>query len=229
MKDNNKILRTAYISLAVQIIIGLIGIHGILIPLSKKDGILTDILILETIVQFIELSFYIWLTIQLSKLKYEVTFTRYFDWFISTPIMLLTTVFFMKYLTFEGTNKIISIKSIIKKDFVSLLKIVIANFFMLLFGFLGERKYIKRIYGFLFGFIAFFYTFYIIYNEFVGEFFINKILFYFIFFVWGLYGVAYLFNYVNKNTCYNFLDIFSKNFYGLFIYFIILLKADYFL
>ena len=57
MKDNNKILKTAYVSLFVQIIIGLIGIHGILIPLSEKDNILTNILILETIVQFIELSF----------------------------------------------------------------------------------------------------------------------------------------------------------------------------
>ena len=94
----NEILKSAYISLAVQLIIGLIGIHGILIPLNKKDGILTNIMILETIVQFIELTFYIWLTMQLSKLTYDVTYTRYFDWFLSTPIMLLTTIFFMEYL-----------------------------------------------------------------------------------------------------------------------------------
>lgn len=228
MKDNNKILKTAYVSLFVQIIIGLIGIHGILIPLAEKDNILTNILILETIVQFIELSFYIWLTIQLSKLTYEVTFTRYFDWFISTPIMLLTTIFFLEYLTFQNTEKIITIPKIIKTDYINLIKIVVSNFFMLLFGFLGERKFISRLAGFTFGTIAFLYSFYLIYTEYVGENFINNSLFFFMFFVWALYGVAYLFDYVTKNTAYNFLDIFSKNFYGLFIYLIILYKANYF-
>jgi len=32
-----------------------------------------------------------------------------------------------------------------------------------------------------------------------------------------MYGIAALFKNVIKNTMYNILDIFSKNFYGLFI------------
>ena len=165
---------------------------------------------------------------QLSKLTYEVTYTRYFDWFISTPIMLLTTVFFMEYLTYEKLGQTIKIKEIIEKDYVEIIKIVIANFFMLLFGFLGERKYITRVNGFILGTIAFLYSFYVIYNEFVGENTINNILFFIMFIIWSLYGVAYLFPYVTKNTMYNILDIFSKNFYGLFIYYVILQKSNYF-
>ena len=56
----NEILKSAYISLAVQVIIGLIGIHGILIPLNEKNNVLTNIMILETIVQFIELFFIVY-------------------------------------------------------------------------------------------------------------------------------------------------------------------------
>jgi len=227
-ESQQEILKSAYISLAVQIIIGIIGIHGIFIPLREEDKILTNIMILETIVQFIELCFYIWITMQLSKLTYEVTYTRYFDWFISTPIMLLTTIFFMEYLTYEKLGQTIKIKEIIEKDYVEIIKIVIANFFMLLFGFLGERKYITRVNGFILGTIAFLYSFYIIYNEFVGENTINNILFFIMFIIWSLYGVAYLFPYVTKNTMYNILDIFSKNFYGLFIYYVILQKSNYF-
>ena len=89
--NNNNILRSAYISLFIQFIIGLVSIHGILVPLSSKDGILNDIMMMELVVQFIEFSFYVWLVIQLSRMSFEVTYTRYFDWFISTPIMLLTT------------------------------------------------------------------------------------------------------------------------------------------
>ena len=81
--NNNNILRSAYISLFIQFIIGLVSIHGILVPLSSKDGILNDIMMMELVVQFIEFSFYVWLVIQLSRMSFEVTYTRYFDWFIS--------------------------------------------------------------------------------------------------------------------------------------------------
>jgi len=228
ISDQSKILKSAYISLVVQFIIGLIGIYGILIPLNKKDGILTNIIILETIVQFIELIFYIWLTMKLSKLTYDVTYTRYFDWFLSTPIMLLTTVFFMEYLTYSNTSKIIKIKNILNTDFYKIIKISIANFCMLLGGFLGEIKVISRTNGFIFGTIAFLYSFYLIYERFVGNELINNILFFTMFIIWALYGIAYLFPYIPKNTMYNILDIFSKNFYGLFICFIILQKSNYF-
>ena len=182
---------------------------------------------METTVQIIEFIFYIWLIFQLSRLSYDVTYTRYFDWFISTPIVLLSTIFFMTYLNNINSKTIITLSSIINKKFYSIIKIVVSNFFMLLSGFLAEVKKISRSNGFILGTIALFYTFYIIYTEFVGDNLINLYLFSFMLFVWFIYGIAFLFPYVKKNTFYNFLDIFSKNFYGLFIFYIILKTANY--
>jgi len=223
MKDST-ILQSAYISIVIQFIIGFIGIHGVFVPLLPKDAILNDIMLLEVIVQFIELTFYIWLIYYLSQMSFEVTYTRYFDWFISTPLMLLTTVFLMEYINVEKYGKIITIIDILQKDFLPLLNIIAGNFIMLLFGFLAEIRYLPRILGFVLGTIGFLYSFYTIYIEFVGIEYWNNVLFYFMFIIWGLYGVAFLFPYVIKNVSYNYLDIFSKNFYGLFLYYIILTK-----
>ena len=81
MEVNNNLLQSAKISLAMQLVIGIVGIHGIFIALPEKDKILTDIMILETTVQFIEMMFYIWLVFYLSRLNFDVTYVRYFDWF----------------------------------------------------------------------------------------------------------------------------------------------------
>ena len=40
--------------------------------------------------------------------------------------------------------------------------------------------------------------------------------------IWSLYGVAAVLPTIPKNLSYNVLDIISKNFYGLFIYYKIL-------
>jgi len=214
-------LQSAKISLAMQLVIGIVGIHGIFIALPEKDNILTDIMILETIVQFIEMMFYIWLVFYLSRLNFDVTYVRYFDWFLSTPIMLISTTFFMRYLASKPLNQTMTIKNIMKTNWVELLKIGVSNVFMLLFGFLAEINIVTRTNGFIFGTIAFLYTFYVIYSEFVDNNNTNKILFYTMFTIWALYGVAYMFPYITKNTMYNYLDVLSKNFYGLFIYYFI--------
>ena len=221
MEANNNLLQSAKISLAMQLVIGIVGIHGIFISLPEKDKILTDIMILETVVQFIEMMFYIWLVFYLSRLNFDVTYVRYFDWFLSTPIMLISTTFFMRYLASKPLNQTMTIKNIMKTNWVELLKIGVSNVFMLLFGFLAEINIITRTNGLIFGTLAFLYTFYVIYSEFVDNNNTNKILFYTMFTIWALYGVAYMFPYITKNTMYNYLDVLSKNFYGLFIYYFI--------
>jgi bacteriorhodopsin len=45
------------------------------------------------------------------------------------------------------------------------------------------------------------------------------------FIFWSLYGVAAVFDFENKNTSYNILDIFAKNFFGMFLYWLIKSKA----
>jgi bacteriorhodopsin len=46
------------------------------------------------------------------------------------------------------------------------------------------------------------------------------------FIVWSLYGVAAILPFFIKNISYNILDIFAKNFFGLFLYGIILWKRQ---
>jgi len=89
---------TAYISIFVQIITAIISVYGLFIPLNFKDIILREILILELIVQIIEFIFYIWLIITLQSINEDITYVRYFDWVLTTPVMLLTTVYFFEYM-----------------------------------------------------------------------------------------------------------------------------------
>ena len=67
----NDILLSAYISLIIQFITGVISLYGIFIPLPFKDRILREILILETIVQVIEFIFYVWLVVSFYKINYD--------------------------------------------------------------------------------------------------------------------------------------------------------------
>jgi hypothetical protein len=69
----------------------------------------------------------------------------------------------------------------------------------------------------LFGFAAFVISFYEIYRSFVGDILINQFLYWIMFSLLSLYGVAATFSPLNKNFSYNILDIFSKNFYGIFL------------
>ena len=97
---------------------------------------------------------------------------------------------------------------------------------MLLFGFLGEMNILNRYLSLSLGTLFFLLSFNIIYQYYGKLNDDNKDLFYFIFIVWALYGVSYLFNYQYRNASYNILDIFSKNFYGLYIFYKILKKKN---
>ena len=96
MIGNITVKNTIWFSLLVQIITGIVSLHGLFITLPEKDRVLTDILGLETIVQFIELMFYIWISYAVININ-SMTPRRYIDWVITTPTMLLSTIIFMKY------------------------------------------------------------------------------------------------------------------------------------
>lgn len=211
------ILQTAYISIIVQIITALIGFYGISFQLAEKHIILRELLIMETVVQVIELIYYTWLATNFTTLKYDVTFTRYFDWVLSTPIMLVSTVLYMKYRNTSDSENIRLIPLFMENS-SSIWHILSANWGMLLFGFLGERNVLSRMTAFWGGTAVFLWSFYLIYTNFVGTDTVNSMLFWFMFIFWGMYGVAFCFSYATKNSMYNILDIFSKNFYGLFLF-----------
>jgi H+/gluconate symporter-like permease len=243
MKQDKLILSTAKISYVVQIIAGIIGIYGIFIQLPAEHLLLREILVMETIVQFIELIYYTWLINQFKNIHYNVTTTRYFDWAISTPIMILSTILFMIYKNKKETfdqkdisrekndtqNKAakpepeteksiqLSFVPIVQENSDPILKTILSNQLMLLFGYLGENGVISRLQGFIWGSFFFMITFAIIYVKFVGTASTNHWLFWFMLIAWSLYGVAYCLQYKTKNIMYNFLDIFSKNFYGFFL------------
>lgn len=217
---------TIWISLIVQLITGIIPIHSIFIKINEKDNILKDILILETLVQFIEMLFYVWIAFAVLNVKKMAT-RRYIDWVITTPVMLLTTIMFMKYLEKKEQNKLeqepVKTKEFLFDNRENIYKIVALNFFMLLFGYLGEQNIISKYISIPIGFLFFFKTFEIIYTNYAISSKLGGQIFYFLLVVWGLYGLAAMLTPNIKNMSYNILDLISKNFYGLFIYYQILL------
>lgn len=197
------------ISLVIQVIIFILSLYTIQYNLSPKHQIVNKILMVENVVQMIEIVFYSWLLFSTIKPQGEITWVRYFDWVFTTPAMLFSLVCFMVYV--ENPDQIVSLEGIWEKNAQSLLIIFIANFLMLLFGFLGELKIGNKNLNIGLGFIAFFVSFWTIMKDFMGTHWINKALFYFTFVLWLLYGVAALMSYNSKNIFYNILDVFSKN------------------
>ena len=89
--------KSADISLKVQIIAGILTFLGSNVKVSKEHQVLSQLLTLETIVQVIEIVFYIWITRSMMSAE-KVTPRRYIDWAITTPTMLFTTVVYLEYI-----------------------------------------------------------------------------------------------------------------------------------
>lgn len=221
------IYNSAYYSLLVQFIIGIICFLGTFIKLEAHDYILYELLLLETVVQMIQFSFYLWLVLNFSSIKTDISIVRYYDWFFTTPIMLGGLISFMVYIYTKNNGFLteeLSLLSIYNGNTNIINKILASNALMLLVGYLGELNIISKASGFLLGMLFLFYVFYYIYVVFVQQQPINQFLFWFNFIVWSGYGIGYLLSHRNKNTMYNILDVFSKNINALFILFFILWK-----
>ena len=220
LETNTLVSKTIYFSLVVQIITTIVSFGGLFVKIKDNDYVLKEILLLEGVVQIIESCFYIWVIFAIHNLK-SVTPRRYIDWVFSTPIMLTSTIVFMKYQELKDKNLDTSFKMIdfLKDNKSNIFKIFIYNGLMLLCGFLGEAGVIDKRIGITLGFIFFYLSFDLIYKEYANKSILGKKLFTFLLVVWGLYGVAAMTDIKTKNISYNILDIISKNFYGLFIYY----------
>jgi bacteriorhodopsin len=211
------------ISLAIQFIIGIIDYLAINIEISSKDELLKDLLKVELFVQVIEFIFYIWLFVYLHKVSRNITPFRYLDWAITTPLMLITLSAFLKH---DGTTSS-RLSSFLLDNKDSIIKIVLLNATMLIFGLIGEFGYLNPYVSTGLGFIPFALNFKYIKDTFLAsseDTFKNAVFFWFVFF-WSLYGVFALTSYTIKNTGYNILDIFAKNFFGLFLAYILWSKS----
>jgi len=219
------------LSIFIQIVTGLISMRGIFTPLGEKHLIIRDILILETFVQIVELFFYFYFLRSIASTGLsQMASIRYFDWIITTPTMLLTTIIYFKYLEYlekdkkeklvstTGSHDRLTFWNFIKENKQNIILIFVFNFLMLLFGYLGEIQIISMGISLFFGFIFFGYTFYLIYIHYAINSKQSQKLFYFILFIWGLYGIAAIQNVQNKNNMFNILDIFAKNFFGIYLY-----------
>lgn len=221
-----EILQFATISsVIVQFITGILGTYGLTLPLAGKDIILKQVLGLEMLVQGIEFIFYLSFLATPSILT--LTRSRYHDWFLSTPIMLFTTALYFFYINFiENGSEITDIRAFIQTNLKPILLFIFFNFLMLLFGYLGEFGLLDKMTAFWLGTFALIASFGTIYINFAQHSVKTQRLFTIMFVIWSLYGIAFLLNPIYKNIGYTILDLFAKNFFGLFLTYIISQKSE---
>jgi hypothetical protein len=203
------------------------NVISLVVPVQSKDAVVFSVLLIETVVEFIQLGFYSWFRNSIISSPLTVTPLRYYDWVITTPLMLFTTIVFFKYnsQTEEELEKEpLSLSSFLQKYSSETLLILGFNLVMLLAGYFAELNVVSLFTSTVLGFLAFGGTFYTMWDVFVKDVPQNFILYGLMTFIWGLYGIAALFGPVWKNISYNILDIFSKNFYGVFLSIYIILR-----
>jgi bacteriorhodopsin len=209
---------SAYISLIIQLLVGVVDLWGISIDIPNDKNIFKDLLKLELVVQVVEFAFYLWMVLNITTVK-NITPYRYLDWFITTPTMLLTLMIFLSK-DKETYNGIVQFISDNKDDVI---KVGLSNVLMLVFGLLGEYQYINNTLAVGLGFIPFVYYYKKIYDKNITEESTSqqKGFFWFFFIVWSVYGLAALLPYIPKNVLFNILDLFSKNLIGVILVYII--------
>ena len=203
---------SAYFSLIIQFIVGLINIYGLNLEIPPDKQIFKDILKLEFGVQLVEFIFYSWMISNFNTIT-NITPFRYVDWIFTTPTMLITLMSFL------DSKKNTDLKEYISKNKSFVIEIVILNVVMILFGLAGELGYIDYNTSIITGFIPFIYYFKLIYDKYINSEITKdkKILYWFFFFIWSLYGIVAFLPYEEKNTSYNILDLFSKNLFSVFL------------
>ena len=209
-------------SVIIQIITGIIEIGSIFIKVPTQVLFLKQMMMLEIAVQFIEGFFYSYWLINFKGIP-NITPQRYFDWMITTPTMLVNLIFYLIYL--KNKDDTLDFVTLFKKEFNTIIIILLLNWAMLLFGYLGETFVIPILTGVVLGFIPFLIYYYIIYKKYAllsTDMGLN--MFYYFFIFWSLYGIAAVLPYKLKNMWYNILDLFSKNFFGLFLAYLLFMN-----
>ena len=213
---------TLVISIIIQIITGIIEVGAFFVKVPTMYSLIKQLLTLELIVQFCEGMFYFWLVYNYAKVL-NITPKRYIDWVITTPTMLITLMIYLIYLNKMVENKIndLDFFTLLKENSNIFIPVVLLNWLMLFFGYLGEMRIIPILLGVFLGFIPFLIYYYIIYVNYVTKNTNGYLLFWYFFFFWSLYGVVSMLPYYAKNAFYNILDLFAKNFFGIFLSYLI--------
>jgi hypothetical protein len=223
--NKNIFYNSLIVSIAIQAITGLIDFIALLVNIPLEYNIIKQLLLMEFIVQVIEGTFYIWLLYNFNNVV-NATPNRYFDWAITTPTMLIQLIFYLIYLDNKnkGTTGQLEFFKLFDENLITIIQVLLLNWLMLLFGYLGEINVIPMLLGTILGFIPFLIYYYIIYINYATLSETGWKIFFYFFFFWSLYGVASAMPYYIKNTVYNILDLFSKNFFGIFLSYIVLFQ-----
>lgn len=204
------VFRTAVLSLGAQVLIGLVTLSSLFIPMSDADRMdLVPIVTLESISQAIEFLYY---AVSVCYFRSISTKTRYLDWVFSTPVMLVSTALFFYH------RQGLPYADLFMGDSWTFYGCLGFNWLMLAFGYLAEANIIPRWAGLSLGGASFVASFTLLAMTIMSNDLMSIVLFFAIYFVWALYGVAAAFGEVPKNISYNALDVVSKNFYGIFLF-----------
>lgn len=213
----NIIHSSGWVSLCVQTVATMIDSYALSIKIPSSLAFVKQLLWIEYIVNLIEGSFYVWMVLHFHKIK-NITAWRYYDWAITTPIMLVTYSMYM----LNKKDAQSDLYTAVHENRIVLGTIVLLNWTMLFFGYLSEIGNIDARLSTPLGFIPFFVMFYLIYEHYAKYTSLGVNTFYYFIIVWGLYGVAALLSYTAKNVMYNLLDLFSKNFFALYLAYVLL-------
>ena len=217
-----------HLSFYVQIITLIFGLLIVfLTTVSSSNRLIREALILENGVQIIEGSFYVWFIYFYTKNvdKEDIAKYRYYDWVFSTPLMIISTVAYFHYnntrLYGSSANAASSLYNFIKTDIQKISELLFYNLNMLFLGYLQELKLVSLAISTIFGFLFLGLLFLKMFVYYVKNNSANYLIFYLMLFIWSFYGVAALYKNKIKNASYNILDVFSKNFFGLFLAYLV--------
>lgn len=208
MHDETLVQRTARLSLAIQFVAGALSLAAFASPVKYDDPVVMDvviILLIESIAQVIEFAYYL-----VAVLRYQgriATWTRYIDWFLSTPVMLASTAMFFVHRDGGRIRRAVQWPSL----YISLA----FNALMLAIGLAVELGVLPRVGGVAAGSFALVASFLSLSTLLDTSDPFSIVVFCFNLVTWAFYGVAALLGVVGRNVAYNLLDVVSKNFYSL--------------
>lgn len=204
-------------SILIQFLTGIYGLKGLNIDVPKQHQIIKSVLGLEMSVQFIELCVYLYFYKHFNEEL--LAKNRYYDWFLTTPVMLFGVSVYFKYKELLEKNKsdTLTLSSFYNEYSKVINGIVLGNLMMLVFGYLGETEQMDVTTANILGFVGFGYAFYLIYNNFAKHTDFGTKWFSILFIVWAIYGVAAMQNTQVKNNMFNGLDIIAKNMFGVYL------------
>uniref|UniRef100_A0A6C0CTB0 Bacteriorhodopsin-like protein n=1 Tax=viral metagenome TaxID=1070528 RepID=A0A6C0CTB0_9ZZZZ len=194
--------------------------------LTTKNPIIRHILNLETVVSIVASFFYSqFVTLYVNSsgiteqtINYDdLIKSRYIDWSITTPIMLLALCLILA----NNKNRTLS--------FTTFMIILLLDYGMLWTGYLGEIKALSKDVAYVISTIFFLALFGFIYFQFVAgeKAYDNYVLFGIYFIVWSFYGFNYYSSNINKNIHYNILDLIAKCFIGIFLWIYLVKVLDF--